>query len=130
MSRASSETSQTSNLSDISSFAAWELLHPSNLAEENSREPSVLAADMARPERVWKDRDSSNDARSSGDEGEESLPVVRKEKIGKRKRDRKSAGLIGGDLEIPSSTADTFSQGKSQDLVSLCLLGFVAISWL
>ncbi|CZR51064.1 uncharacterized protein PAC_00939 [Phialocephala subalpina] len=69
-----------SQASDISEFAAWELLHPSNLAEENSREPSVLMADMASAERLWKDRDSSNDARSSssGDEGEEqgqSLPV-------------------------------------------------------
>ncbi|KAF8854090.1 hypothetical protein BDZ45DRAFT_49907 [Acephala macrosclerotiorum] len=54
-----------SQASDISEFAAWEKSHPSNLAEENSREQSVLMADMARPERVWGDRDSSNDARSS-----------------------------------------------------------------
>jgi hypothetical protein len=69
---------------------------------------------MARPERVWRDRDSSNDARSSSsgseDENlEEELKLeVREGKAGKEK----------GRREIPSSTAETVSQ----ELVSYMLI--------
>jgi hypothetical protein len=56
--------------SDISEFAVWEAEHPSQAIEESERERSL--ADMGRPERmrVWADRDSSNDARSSDEEVE------------------------------------------------------------
>jgi len=61
---------------------------------------------MARPERLWRDRDSSNDARSSssGSEDESLEDEVKLEvRLGKGRR------------EIPSSTAETVSQ----ELVSL-----------
>lgn len=51
------------SISDISEFAEWEASHPSQVIEE--RDQSLI--DMARPDRVWVDRDSSNDARSSWD---------------------------------------------------------------
>jgi hypothetical protein len=92
--------------SDISSFAEWEALHQP-LAKDSERERSL--ADMARPERVWRDRDSSNDARSSSsgseDEGleEEVKLEVRKGMGGKEKGGK-------GRREIPSSTAETVSQ--------------------
>jgi hypothetical protein len=86
--------------SDISEFAAWEAQHPSQVREESERERSL--ADMGRPERmrVWADRDSSNDARSSDEEIE-----VRKEGKGMGKR-----AVV---VEIPSSDAE--SEGESAE---------------
>jgi hypothetical protein len=91
--------------SDISSFAKWEALHQP-LAKDSERERSL--ADMARPERVWRDRDSSNDARSSssGSEDESLEDEVRLEvRQGKEKGGKGRRGVI-----IPSSTAETVSQ--------------------
>jgi hypothetical protein len=91
--------------SDISSFAEWEALHQP-LAKDSGRERSL--ADMARPERVWRDRDSSNDARSSSSDSEdESLEEEVKLKVrqGKEKGGKGRRGII-----IPRSTAETVSQ--------------------
>ena len=70
---------------------------------------------MARPERVWRDRDSSNDARSSSS-GSEDESLDEEVKLEVRK------GMGGkGRREIPSSTAETVSQ----ELVSFTVgLGF------
>jgi hypothetical protein len=112
MSPTPSQTSQSSIYSDITSFADWEALHPSHLVEENSREPSVLAADMAREDRVWRDRDSSNDARSSDAEEGEELSVVKVKKAGKRDRKRERKRKSG--KEVKEEKAEM----ESQDLVS------------
>lgn len=119
MSQKSSEiSSQASILSDISSFAEWEFLHPESLAQEDSREASVLAGDMARHERIWKDRDSSNDARSSDEEEEIELPAVKKgkkEKRGKLSRTVNTASKK--EIEVVKDSQET----QSQDLVSTVL---------
>jgi hypothetical protein len=62
-----SPSDSSGSISDISEFAAWEALHPSQPLGESERE------DMERPERrrIWGDRDSSNDARSSDEEAQE-----------------------------------------------------------
>jgi hypothetical protein len=110
--------SLNSSESDISSFAEWEALHQP-LAKDGERERSL--ADMARPERVWRDRDSSNDARSSSSGSEdESLEdevklEVRQGKGGKAKRE----------LVVPSSTAETVSQ----ELVSYSGIEEIAGLW-
>jgi hypothetical protein len=90
--------------SDISSFAEWEALHPPQERENSERERS--RADMARPERVWKDRDSSNDARSSSEDdssSSEQEEVGEKLPVEKAVKGRK-------EIVIPSSTAETVSQ--------------------
>ena len=58
--------------SDISSFAEWEAQNPAQSFSE--REQSLL--DMKDPARVWGDRDSSNDARSSVEMRKISLIVL------------------------------------------------------
>jgi hypothetical protein len=94
--------------SDISSFAEWEALHPSQ-HEKSERERSL--ADMARPERVWRDRDSSNDARSSSSGSEdESLEEEVKLEARKGMGGKEKVGMGKGRREIPSSTAETVSQ--------------------
>jgi hypothetical protein len=91
--------------SDISEFAAWEAEHPSQVREESERERSL--ADMGRPERmrVWADRDSSNDARSSDEE----IEVEKERKGGKRGGKGKRKVVV----EILSSDAE--SKGESEE---------------
>ena len=83
--------------SDISSFAAWEALHPSQSLDESGDRH----ADM---ERIWGDRDSSNDERSSDEERAEKssfgFPVL-------KDTGRQKVGLKGRvKMEIPSSDAE------------------------
>ncbi len=66
---------------------------------------------MKDPQRLWKDRDSSNDARSSGSEDEHVNQVVG------FKRNRGVAPKGKGRIETPSSTQATESQGLSQFVV-------------
>jgi hypothetical protein len=99
--------------SDITEFAAWEALNPSQARDESERERSL--ADMERSERtrIWGDRDSSNDARSS-DEGADE-----REREGES-MERLMNFRIGGLLvqskimrppEIPSSDAESDEVG-------------------
>ncbi|KAK2628283.1 hypothetical protein QTJ16_002929 [Diplocarpon rosae] len=89
--------------SDISSFAKWEARNPERTI--SVREQSLL--DMADPQRVWGDRDSSNDARSS-------------DKVSKSGEEGSEGGRpVGGvgrimQMGIPSSTQVTGSQILSQ----------------
>jgi hypothetical protein len=100
--------SLNSSESDISSFAEWEALHQP-LAKDSERERSL--ADMARPERVWRDRDSSNDARSlSSSSEDESLEDEVKLEVRQGKGGKGKNGLGKRELVIPSSTAETVSQ--------------------
>ncbi|PVH85724.1 hypothetical protein DL98DRAFT_583316 [Cadophora sp. DSE1049] len=93
--------------SDISSFAEWEAQNPAQSFSE--REQSLL--DMKDPARVWGDRDSSNDARSSDEESasnDEGLSGQNGGAVGIGKKGKKS--------EIPSPTQGTESQLASQYL--------------
>jgi hypothetical protein len=90
--------------SDISAFAEWEALHPQSLHEDSKR-------DMARPDRVWRDRDSSNDARSSSSGSEdEGLEEEVKLEVRKGVGGKENGGKGKRELVIPSSTAETVSQ--------------------
>ncbi|KAG4437847.1 hypothetical protein IFR05_006649 [Cadophora sp. M221] len=91
--------------SDISSFAEWEAQNPAQSFSE--REQSLL--DMKDPARVWGDRDSSNDARSSDGES-----ASEDEELGGRNGGVALGGMKGRGLEIPSSTQGTESQWLSQ----------------
>ncbi|KAH7364064.1 hypothetical protein BKA65DRAFT_129244 [Rhexocercosporidium sp. MPI-PUGE-AT-0058] len=95
------------NDSDISSFAEWEAQNPAQSFSE--REQSML--DMKNPARVWGDRDSSNDARSSDGESASEEEVVSAGNGGVT-----LGGLKERRLEIPSSTQGTESQLLSQSL--------------
>ncbi|CZT49792.1 uncharacterized protein RSE6_10683 [Rhynchosporium secalis] len=65
--------------SDISSFAAWETQNPP-AQTLSAKQQSML--DMKDPARVWKDRDSSNDARSSeGGSAEENTAQPKDEQV-------------------------------------------------
>lgn len=84
MSQGQSQDSNLSDISDISSFARWE----EETGEKIFDEREVSRLDMADTElpRVWADRDSSNDARSSDEEeldGEE-LGVEVEKRVGKK----------------------------------------------
>jgi len=106
----------SASASDISSFAAWELLHPDSLTPD--------LRDMASPSRVWRGEDSSNDARGGSGSGSEDdnldLPPTLKSKA-------KSLSSVGGVLgkgkkgrtEIPSSTADESSQSQVKKIGEL-----------
>lgn len=77
--------------SDITDFAAWEAEHPSQPLEER---PEQRGDRM----RIWGDRDSSNDARSSEEvEQENTAGFV----VGKKE------GNGEGRQEIPSSDAES-----------------------
>ncbi len=104
----STSSSSNDSDSDISSFAAWEAQNPAH-PSISEREQSLL--DMKDPQRLWKDRDSSNDARSSGSEDEDVNQVVG------LKRNGGVAPRGNGRTEIPSSTQATESQGLSQFVV-------------
>ncbi|KAK0119317.1 hypothetical protein ONS96_012372 [Cadophora gregata f. sp. sojae] len=91
--------------SDISSFAEWEAKHPAQSFSE--REQSLL--DMQDPARVWGDRDSSNDARSSDGQS-----ASEDDGLSGQKGGVVDGGLKGRRLEIPSSTQGTESQLLSQ----------------
>lgn len=104
--------------SDISSFAEWEAQNPAQSFSE--REQSLL--DMKDPARVWGDRDSSNDARSSDEESASEHAGLRSLNGGVA-----GSGTKGQRLEIPSSTQGTESQLLSQCMV--CYLIFLGHSW-
>jgi hypothetical protein len=97
MSPFDSPPSTSESVSDISEFAAWEAAHPSQARGESERERNL--ADMEHPERmrIWGDRDSSNDARSSDEDVEE-------RKIGNALSFGSWKGKEG--REIPSSDAE------------------------
>ncbi|KAE9381245.1 hypothetical protein N431DRAFT_457850 [Stipitochalara longipes BDJ] len=93
--------------SDISSFAAWEALHPSQSLDESGATENMG--------RIWGDRDSSNDGRSSDDDEERvvedsfGFPV---RQAGEGERQGKLAGSLVR-KEIPSSDAE--SEGEEDD---------------
>ena len=121
-------------MSDISSFAEWEAQHQYFDGGElalNERHQKLI--DMASGYRIWADRDSSNDFRSSAsdsdDKGENEVengglePLVHNRGVG-----TVNGGLVGGvgrglgmgkglgnNWEIPSSTMEE-SQVLSQRL--------------
>ncbi|KAH7417438.1 hypothetical protein BKA64DRAFT_300643 [Cadophora sp. MPI-SDFR-AT-0126] len=91
--------------SDISSFAEWEAQNPAQSLSE--RQQSLL--DMKDPTRVWGDRDSSNDGRSSDGES-----ANEDEGLSGHNGGVEGIGKMGRRLEIPSSTQVTESQLASQ----------------
>jgi hypothetical protein len=122
-------------MSDISSFAEWEaqqLDTEGNIPTE--RQQKLI--DMASEYRIWVDRDSSNDYRSSASEDEEEgwveLPVNRGKIMNGETVGRVRVGLgmghgLKGDLEIPGSMVE-----ESQWLSQRAARGAedeVAVSW-
>lgn len=96
-------TSSSDSDSDISSFAAWDAQNPTQLPI-SEREQRLL--DMRDPQRVWNDRDSSNDARSSDESGGEEVVGL--------KYNGGAAQSKKGKTEIPNSTQGTETQMFSQ----------------
>jgi hypothetical protein len=82
--------------SDITDFAAWEAEHPSQPLEERTEQ---LADRM----RIWGDRDSSNDARSSEEVEQENMAGF---VLGTK------AGNGEGRQEIPSADAESEEELK------------------
>ena len=101
-------------MSDISSFAEWEaqqLDTEGNIPTE--RQQKLI--DMRSEYRIWADRDSSNDYRSSASEDEEEggveLPINREKIVNGETMGRARIGLgmghgLKGDLEIPGSMVE------------------------
>ncbi|KUJ22667.1 uncharacterized protein LY89DRAFT_728786 [Mollisia scopiformis] len=72
---------------------------------------------MAREERVWRDRDSSNDARSSEDEGdgrEDVLPVKKKGKSEKRKKESPGDAEAEREEALPTGKKAKSRKRKSE----------------
>jgi hypothetical protein len=122
-------------MSDISSFAEWEaqqLDTEGNIPTE--RQQKLI--DMASEYKIWVDRDSSNDYRSSASEDEEEggveLPVNRGKIVNGETVGRVRVGLgmghgFKGDIEIPGSMVE-----ESQWLSQRAARGAedeVAVSW-
>ena len=112
-------------MSDISSFAEWEAQQQLEADGDVLSEHQQKLIDMASEYRIWADRDSSNDYRSSASEDEEGgveLPVNEGRPVdgGEGKVKTVNGGLMGrfgrvsrlGDKWKISS----LSQGKSQSL--------------
>ncbi|CAG8980277.1 hypothetical protein HYALB_00008897 [Hymenoscyphus albidus] len=106
MSGDQSEDSITSDVSDISSFARWEAETGEKILDEREVSRRDMA-DLAIP-RVWADRDSSNDLRSS----DEDMPIVQVKGTPKREGKIKytrapsvsSSSSLDSDFEHPPSS--------------------------
>ncbi|CAG8950384.1 hypothetical protein HYFRA_00006877 [Hymenoscyphus fraxineus] len=106
MSGDQSEDSIVSDISDISSFARWEAETGEKILDERELSRRDMA-DLAIP-RVWADRDSSNDLRSS----DEDVPIVQvkgtPKRVGKIKYTRapsvSSSSSLDSDFEHPPSS--------------------------
>jgi hypothetical protein len=112
-------------MSDISSFAEWEAQHQHSNKGDILSEREQKLIDMASEHRIWSDRDSSNDYRSSASDSDnmsadgDAIGLPFKEEHGGRtvNGEVKQATGLGTNLrmEIPSSTMEE-SQALSQKL--------------
>lgn len=117
-------------MSDISSFAEWEAQHQHSYQGDALSERQQKLIDMASEHRIWADRDSSNDYRSSASDSESEEGSAIERPVNRGELDSKTVNgeikqgtalnrgtnlRTGHNWEIPSWTMEE-SQALSQKL--------------